>query len=230
MTPVPHNLGAGPALGIDLTAGRRPSGYALLNADGTLLDAGSVLTDGDLLALVAQTGAAVVAMDAPLGLPLGVDCFDEAHACAPVAGVKGKASERALTALGIPCYYTTKRSIIKDLITRAMALDRALRAQGHDVIEVYPFVVKVRLWCSCVPPRRGCCCIPPKTTPAGRAFLCDRLTALFPNLTDVLTAKRIRFTHDVADALLAAWTAHLYRRDQTTALGDRAEGYIIVPA
>jgi predicted nuclease with RNAse H fold len=231
-TPAPcsHGMGKGAVLGLDLTAGRRPSGSAVLDGQGHLLAIGPVLTNDDILSLAARHNAAVVAIDSPLGLPLGVDCFDEAHDCAPVSGRKGKASERALSALGIPCYYTTKRSIIRDLVLRAMALTDALTRQGHEVIEVYPFAVKVRLWCSCAPPRRGCRCIPPKTTPAGIAFLRERLMARFPNLPDVLAANGSKFSHDAADSLLAAWTAHLYRAGNYQALGDEAEGAIILPA
>ncbi|MCX6023216.1 MAG: DUF429 domain-containing protein [Chloroflexi bacterium] len=215
-------------LGIDLTAGKRPSGYAALDGRGQLLELGLIGPDDALLALAERLNAAVAAIDSPLGLPLGLCCFDEAHGCAPTGQGKGKASERALSALGIPCYYTTKRSIIKNMVLRAMRLAPALAQRGAAVIEVYPYAVKVRLWCNHTHYRAGCGCIPLKTSPTGLAFLHARLCEMFPNLDGVLTASSSRFTHDVADALLVAWTAHLFAQGRTEALGDLEEGPMII--
>lgn len=204
-------------LGIDLTAGRRPSSYAVLNDGLRLLALGSFVSDAEGVACIEQHRPACVAIDSPLGLPLGVDCFDEGHPCRPLLPGKGKASERALSRLGIPCYYTSKRSIIKEMVLRAMGLREALEGLGYPVIEVYPYAVKVRLW------GRS---IPRKTTPQGRTFLRDQIAALIP---DVAALDRPP-THDEADALLVAYTAWLYGRGEAEGLGDPEEGFIYLPA
>ncbi len=52
---------------------------------------------------------------------------------------------KGLSRCRIPCYYTTKRSIIKDMVYRAIALKDEITARGYQVIEVYPYAAKVRL-------------------------------------------------------------------------------------
>ena len=145
-----------------------------------------------------------------------MDCFDQGHSCRPRLPGKGKASERALSRLGIPCYYASKKSIIKEMVLRAMRLRADLEARGYPVMEVYPYAVKVRLWGRA---------IPKKTTPAGRAFLHQRLLALLPDLAALPRTP----THDEADALLVAYTAWLSERGLTEGLGDPEEGLIYLP-
>ncbi|MCK4964651.1 MAG: hypothetical protein KAS54_06185, partial [Dehalococcoidia bacterium] len=64
----------------------------------------------------------------------------------PIAFIrKGKGVRKGLSRCRIPCYYTTKRSIIKDMVYRAIALKDEITARGYQVIEVYPYAAKVRL-------------------------------------------------------------------------------------
>lgn len=159
-----------------------------------------------------------MAIDAPLGLPLGLDCLEEEGClCQSVWPQKGRSGERALSSRGISCYYTTKRSFIKPMIYRAIALRRALEDMGATVLEVYPYASKVALWGRA---------IPKKTTPAGKAFLVEHLTTIFPRLQ---SSGAPRLTHDLCDALIAAYTAFLHHLGRTEALGDPAESPIIVP-
>ena len=101
---------------------------------------------------------------------------------------------------------TTKRTFIKQMVYRAVALAEDLRAQGHEVIEVYPYASKVCLF------GRP---IPKKTSSAGMAFLRQRLGKLIDGLDD----RTERLNHDLGDALIAAHTARLYRLGRTEALG-----------
>ena len=204
-------------LGIDLTSSaRRLSAYAVLHDDGALAEVGLAREDAELLALAEDRRPRVVAIDAPLSLPRGLCCLEEACPCRPVAPNGLKAAERELFRQGISLYATTKRSIIKRMIYRAMGLRRTLEERGIPVIEVYPYASKVRLW------GKG---IPKKTTPAGRQWLRERLQGLVPGLRE----HPERLGHDQLDAVVAAYTAYLYGRGRAEGVGDREEGLICVP-
>jgi len=206
-------------IGIDLTAGQRPSSLAALAGAAHLLAQGEALTDADIRAWVATYPAVVAAIDAPLSLPLGLCCLEASCDCRPVGpgSYGGRACERALSRLGIGCYYTTKRSIIKAMVYRAIALKAALEADGHRVIEVYPHASRVRLFGK----------LPKKSTAAGRATTQQGLMTLasgLPSPDDDLLG------HDALDAALAAYTGWLFARGQAVALGDPGEGLLYIPA
>ncbi len=204
-------------LGIDLTAGpQRPSACAALDDTGAVAGLVDLRTDEELLALAGP--ARVVAIDAPLGLPAGWCCLEPVCACGGCESPtedRRRAAELALRDAGIPCYWTTRRSIIRRMVYRGIALRNALEAQGKAVLEVYPYGAKLRLW------GRP---LPKKTAPAGLAFLKERLAALWPSL--VIDGA---FTHDHADALLAAYTGWLHLHGSTDVLGTAAEGQIVLP-
>jgi predicted nuclease with RNAse H fold len=88
--------------------------------------------------------------------------------------------------------------------------------QSVQVIEVYPYASKVRLFGKA---------IPPKTTLRGIAFLRERLENLLPSLKPYLG----RFNHDLCDAAIAAYTAFLYQQNMVDALGNSQEGLIFIP-
>jgi predicted nuclease with RNAse H fold len=204
-------------LGIDLTSSvRRASAYAVLRDDGSLAGVGAAREDAELLVLTGRWRPRVVAMDAPLSLPRGLCCLEEACPCRPVAPDGLKAAERELFQQGISLYATTKRSIIKPMIYRAMGLRRTLEERGITVIEVYPYAAKVHLW------GKG---MPKKTTPAGRQWLRERLEGLVPGLRE----HEERLGHDQLDAIVAAHTAYLYDCGQAEGVGDPDEGLIWVP-
>ncbi len=204
-------------LGIDLTATeRRASACAVLDAAARVLDLRLCQTDNDLLTMAEEYRPEVVAIDAPLSLPAGLDCLEETCPCQPTSPHKGRACEQALARLGIGCYFTTKRSLIKAMVYRGMGLLAELRQRGLAVIEIYPFATKVRLFGR----------LPGKATLAGREALWARLRPLLaggPALPDDLPS------HDLLDALLAAYTGLLYVHGQAEALGDPAEGLLWIP-
>ena len=162
-------------LGIDLTGSdRRPSACALLDAGDRVLDVGFVGDDADILRLVERHTPRYVALDAPFGLPRGMCCLEESCPCAPESPHPGRACERELASrYGIPCFWTTKRTIIKAMVYRAIGLRSALEARGPEVLETYPYAIKVRLF-----GRR----LPRKSTREGVAHLRRRLLALLPTL------------------------------------------------
>ena len=204
-------------LGLDLTATeRRPSACAVLDTAARVLDLRLCRTNNDLLVLAEECRPKVVAIDAPLSLPAGLHCLEETCPCQPTSPHKGRACEQALARLGIGCYFTTKRSLIKPMVYRGMALQAELGRRGLAVIEVYPFASKLRLFGR----------LTGKATLAGRQALWARLRPLLaggPALPDDLPS------HDLLDALLAAYTGLLYVRGQAEALGDPAEGLLWLP-
>jgi predicted nuclease with RNAse H fold len=206
-------------IGIDLTAGQRPSSLAALDAAARLLAQGEALADADIRAWVATYPATIVAMDAPLSLPLGLCCLEASCDCRPVGpdSYGGRACERALSRLGIGCYYTTKRSIIKAMVYRAIALKATLEADGHRVIEVYPHASRARLFGK----------LPKKSTAAGRSATQQGLMSLVAGLS---SPDEELLGHDTLDAVLAAYTGWLFARGQAVALGDPAEGLLYIPA
>jgi len=204
-------------LGIDLTSSaRRPTAWAALDGRGHLRDLGYATTDADILEVAHRLRPSLVAVDSPIGLPLGLCCLEEGCPCRPALPAKGRLAERLLAARGIPSYFTTKRSIIKAMVYRAMALRRQMEGMGLTVLEVYPYGAKVCLF------GRP---IPPKTSPQGLAFLRQHLASLVPGVVPHLP----RVGHDLADALLAAHTAYLHSRGQTDVLGVEEEGCIVLP-
>lgn len=204
------------SLGIDLTGSpERPSAYAIINAGRRLLDMGFFAHDEEALSIASRHQPHFVAIDAPLSLPLGLDCLEESHLCHAKHQAPGRSGERELAHFGIGCFWTTKRSIIKSMVYRGMALKRRLAVLGFSVLEVYPYATKVILW-----GRR----LPKKTSAEGMAFLSTHLGIVIQGLPPVIP------NHDIADALVAAYTAYLHGLGKTLALGDPEEGEIIVPA
>jgi predicted nuclease with RNAse H fold len=218
---VPAHPSSRLALGLDLTNGpARASTCALLRwAAGTitLLDLAEWHTDEELLAQARAWQPALVAVDAPLSFPLGLDCLELDHPCVPQAAGQGRAAERALSREGIACYYTTKRSVIKPMVYRARGLAATWDALGCPVIEIYPYAAKVRLWGKP---------LPRKSTPTGRVFYQTRLAALVQGLAD--PAHHL-YTHDETDAILAGYTGVLHLAGAAEAVGDPLEGLIWVP-
>ncbi len=205
-------------LGIDLTTREQiPTACALLDPSGALASVDKLRTDDEMLELARNVSPSIIAIDSPLGLPLGMDCLEETCECQSVHPFKGRKGERELIAEGINLYLTTKSSFIKPMVYRAMSLAQRFRDLGAEIIEVYPFASKVRVF------GRP---IPPKNTRQGREFLRRRLEEIIPGLA----ADERRLDHDCLDALIAAYTARLHAEGATDAMGIEEEVTIVVPS
>jgi len=204
-------------LGIDLTSAEaKPSACLGLDRDLRLIYSGFLHKDSDLLKVVSRHGFELIAIDAPLSLPKGLCCLEESCSCQPITGVKGRSCERELARLGIPCYFTTKKSIIKAMVYRGIRLRSELEAMEYEVIEVYPYASKLRLFGKP---------IPSKLNPAGLTFLKQRICQLLPNITACIDG----VNHDMCDAAIAAYTAYLCSRGKTELCGEAEEGTISLP-
>ncbi len=204
-------------LGIDLAASsKRPSAYAVLNGHQELSEMGAFHTYEELLEVLDGHKPNIIAIDAPLTLPLGLDCLEESCPCEPSLKQKGRTAEVELAHMGIGCFYTSKRSIIKGLVYRGVEFYRALTTRGHQVIEVYPYATKVVLFGDK---------IPRKASRQGMAFVKEKLRELIWGLDPIVDG----LNHDRCDALLAAYTAHCHFEEGTDSLGLAEEGYIVIP-
>ena len=205
------------SLGIDLAASsKRPSAYALLNGDSELSEMGSFRTYEELLEVVDGHEPSLIAIDAPLTLPMGLDCLEESCPCSPSLKQKGRAAEAELARMGIGCFYTSKRSIIKNLVYRGMKFYLNLTERRHKVIEVYPYATKVVLFGDK---------IPRKASPQGMAFIREKLGGLIRGLGPTVDG----LNHDRCDALLAAYTGCCHLGQGTDSLGLPEEGHIVIP-
>jgi predicted nuclease with RNAse H fold/dephospho-CoA kinase len=127
----PQNIPAGSrVVGIDLTAGDKATGLAVLN-DRTLKTC-SLFTDDEILGYVRKQEPRIVSIDSPLGLPGGGESID------PKAGIV-RVAEHDLASVGIPAYPALIDSM-RLLTERGIRLRRAIEQLPHAprVIESYP--------------------------------------------------------------------------------------------
>ena len=206
--------------GIDLTSTEaKPSACVGLDSKSQLVYLGFLAKNRGIIALVNFYSPQIIAIDAPLSLPLGLCCLDEDCPCQPKSPRKNRQCDQELRRQGIPCYPTTKKTFIKGLVYRGIELKTSLGhnpKQAGQVIEVYPFASKVRLFGATMPQ---------KTTKQGIGFLRDRLEKILPSLKPYLGV----MSHDLYDAAVEAYTGLLYDQNRAEALGDCEEGLIFVP-
>jgi predicted nuclease with RNAse H fold len=206
--------------GIDLTSTEaKPSACLGLDNKSKLVYLGFLTENRDIITLLNFYSPQVIAIDAPLSLPLGLCCLEESCPCKPKFPRKNRQCDQELRQQGIPCYPNSKKTFIKDLIYRGIELKTNVGRevkQAGQVIEVYPFASKVRLFGKN---------IPRKTTKQGMSFLKDKIGYILPDLRPHLDM----FDHDLYDAAVAAYTALLHHQNRAEALGNSKEGLIFVP-
>jgi len=203
--------------GIDLTSTPAKLSACLgLDKELHIAYLGFLAADRDIIDVINLCLPEVIAIDAPLTLPEGLCCLEESCPCQPKSEWKNRQCDRELRKEGIPCYPTTKKTFIKDLIYRGIELETELCQQEHHIIEIYPYASKVRLFGKAMPV---------KTTSQGIAFLKEHLGNLLPGLKPYLSM----FEHNLCDAAVAAYTAFLYGQNLADALGNSKEGLIFIP-
>lgn len=199
-------------IGIDLAGlERRETGVAVLSG-GWLTLLTSVGSDAEILALVARSGGgATVAINAPLSNPRGRCCLDDDCPCRDDPGTRSRQLERDLLHMGVPILAT---ALIKVLARRGHHLATALRQAGHEPLEVYPFATLRLLGL----PTKG------KRTKLGRRCIHDAVQSLVPGLNHP------NATEHQLDAVVCAYTAHLWRHGRTLTIGAPDEGLMVIPA
>ena len=128
--------GSARALGVDLRSGPRyPTGIAVLDAGRRLRFMRTVRTNTEIEAAVERFRPAIIAIDAPLGLPEGRCCADPSCPCAQ-HGIMREA-DRVCAAEGYRPFPALLPSMAR-LTLRGIVLSQRLLAAGEQVIEVYP--------------------------------------------------------------------------------------------
>ena len=117
-------------IGIDLTAGDKPTGLALL--DQFEVETCSLVSDDELLNYVQKQKPTIVSIDSPLGLPGGGETVDA------MAGIV-RVAEHDLASVGIPAYPALIDSM-RNLTLRGIRLRHAIEnlSRPPRVIESYP--------------------------------------------------------------------------------------------
>ena len=204
--------------GVDLRASsKRPSPVVALNGQSELSFLKAFSEDTELLELGQRYQPSLIAIGAPLSLPTGLCCLETSCQCSTISPQKkGRQAELELSRMGISCFFTNKRSIIRTLIYRGVELNRRLTSMGHTVIEVYPHATKTILFGDK---------IPPKNSAASLVFMRERLAPLIqgldPHLDDL--------DRNTCDAVINAYTGMLHSQDETDLLGADDEGMLVLP-
>ena len=197
-------------LGVDLRSGPRyPTGVAVMSLDRRLRLLRTVRTDEEIKAAVERFHPAVIAIDAPLGLPEGRCCVDPACECARFGIMR--AVDRACAAAGYRPYPSLLPSMV-GLTLRGTALGARLLAAGHEVVEVYPGMAQDILG-----------------IPRKRLGLAGLRLGLFRAGVRGLPRRR-RVTHDELDAVTCALVAALHIEGATERLGPGVPVPLVFPA
>ncbi len=205
-------------LGVDLRASRKkPSSIAILDSQSHLTKLGSFHEDSEFLKMLDDISPDLVAIGAPLNLPSGFCCLDQACSCHfSVPNRKGRLLELELAKMGISCFYTNKSSIIRELIYRGIFLSKTLREAGHNVIEVYPHATKMLLFGDKVPP---------KNSAVSVSYMIGHLTPLVSGMEEHAND----LDRNTCDAIVNAYTGQLHAQSNTDILGDPEEGILVLP-
>jgi len=199
----PQNIPAGSrVIGIDLTAGDKATGVAILN--GCSVETCSLFCDEEILAYVRKHKPKIVSIDSPLGLPGGGDSID------PKAGIM-RVAEHDLASVGIPAYPSLIDSM-ENLTLRGIRLRRAIESfpRGPRVIESYPGAAQDIL------------CIPRKQKSLD--LLREGLRRLGLNGSGLETR-----SHDEMDAITSAIVGRYFDAGLFEAMGIPSEAQLIVP-
>lgn len=196
------------ALGIDLRSGPRyPTGLALLDGRLRARWLATARTDEELLAAVERFEPAIVAIDAPLGLPEGRCCADSTCECARL-GIMREV-DRVCAAAGYRPFPSLLPSMV-GLTLRGIGLHATIEAAGHRVIEVYPGMAQDVLG---IPRKRQ-----------GRPALAAGLRR-----AGVRGIPRRVPSHDVLDAITCALVGMLHLRGATETMGPGVPVPLVLP-
>ncbi|MEI7857328.1 MAG: hypothetical protein WCH85_07485 [Methanomicrobiales archaeon] len=158
--------------------------------------------------LVEKSGGGLISIDSSLGLPAGRCCVHDTCDCRKYGIMRE--SERILRKRGIRVYPTLIKSM-QNLTLRGMELARRFRGAGYTVIESYPGGTQDIL-----------------AFPRKKINLRLLETDLM-GLGIIPHSDRNPVTHDQLDALTSALVGYFYKAGMYEAIGNEAEGYLILP-
>jgi histidinol phosphatase-like PHP family hydrolase/predicted nuclease with RNAse H fold/dephospho-CoA kinase len=189
-------------VGIDLTAGNKATGVAVL--DDCTVETCSLFSDDEILAYIQEQEPSIVSIDSPLGLPGGGDSI------APEAGIV-RVAEHDLASVGIPAYPALIGSM-RLLTLRGIGLRRAIEQlpRAPRVIESYPGAAQDIL------------CIPRKQKSLD--LLREGLRRLGLKGAGLETR-----SHDEMDAVTSAIVGRYFEAGLYEPMGIPSEAQLIVP-
>jgi predicted nuclease with RNAse H fold/dephospho-CoA kinase len=189
-------------VGIDLTAGDKRTGVAIIN--GFSVETCSLFYDDEILDYVREHEPRIVSIDSPLGLPGGGNAID------PNAGIM-RVAEHDLASVGIPSYPSLIDSM-ENLTLRGIRLRRAIERfpRGPCVIESYPGAAQDIL------------CIPRKQRSLD--LLREGLRRLGLKGAGLETQ-----SHDEMDAVTSAIVGRYFEAGLFEPMGILSEAQLIVP-
>lgn len=194
--------GGSRVIGIDLTAGDKATGVAVLNSCS--VETCSLFSDEEILAYVRKHKPKIVSIDSPLGLPGGGNSID------PKAGIM-RVAEHDLASVGIPAYPSLIDSM-ENLTLRGIRLRKAIESfpRAPRVIESYPGAAQDIL------------CIPRKQKSLD--LLREGLRRLGLNGDGLETR-----SHDEMDAITSAIVGRYFEAGLFEPMGIPSEAQLIVP-
>lgn len=206
-------------MGVDLkTTTRQRSSLAVIDSDSKIVFMGSFSEDRELIESIHEHRPQLIAIGSPLTLPTGLCCLEATCQCQMENPEnKGRQAELDLARMGISCFFTNKKSIVTQLVYRAVKLNRQLTKMGQQIIEVYPHASKLLLFGDRLPPKRN--------AKESLGFLKDRL----PNLVDGLDDYMINLDSGSCDSLINSHIALLHATGETDVVGTDDEGLIALP-
>ncbi len=189
-------------VGIDLAGVEtRPTGFCVLDLKSMEVSHFILYKDNEILEAVERVKPVVVAIDAPLSLPIGRESLEEK------SNIHLRECDRELLTRKIKFFPVTLGPMRK-LTHRGMKLKKRIECEGFQVIEVYPGGAQDILG------------IPRKSDAKG----------LMKSLLNLgLKGIGRKATHDELDAVTAAYVAKLYIENNYEAYGNKEEGQIIMP-
>ncbi len=194
-------------IGIDLTGSeKRPSGVCVFNGRNAYLSL--VSSDDDIIEIVEMNRGGLVSIDSSLGLPEGRCCVHDSCECRKYGIMRE--CERILRKRGIRVYPTLIKSM-QNLTLRGIGLAHTFRDAGYTVIESYPGAAQDIL-----------------QFPRKKINLRQLETDLMA-MGIIPHSDREPVTHDQLDALTSALVGYFYLAGMYEAIGNEAEGYLILP-
>ena len=194
-------------VGIDLSASaRRTTGWALL--EDRKVDARLLRTDEEIIDATMKVSPDLVSIDSPLNLPKGRDCTKDSCECRKY-GITREA-ERILRRRGVYVFPSLIRSM-QSLTERGIYLKKEFENRGVHVIESYPGAAQDILRI------------------IRKKVSLDDLKQGLQHAGLVGDFVNNRNSHDELDAITSALVGYFYLADEYEALGNREEGYLIIP-
>lgn len=194
-------------VGIDLRASdARKSGVALMEAKS--VQTRLIEKDGEIVDLMLKWKPNLISIDSPLSLPKGRDCVSDECECRKF-GIT-RECERILRSRKINVFWCLIQSM-QGLTERGMKLAQQLRELGFNVIESYPGAAQDILGIT----RKKI-----STEELKQGLIDFGLSGRFVDS---------KITHDELDAITSALVGYFYLAGWYEALGNKEEGYLIVP-